>query len=422
MDKLCRGWNFTSNHSEDAEGRIVIIWRDSVSVRILHKSSQSVTCEVELLQISQDYSFGSAPWIVGGDFNQIIHHAEHSLADVNYLSSDMVELKAWLTQLGLYDLRYHGPLFTWSNHRPEGPIAKKLDRLLINSLVLNLFPNALAFFHPPLISDHTPCILDLAFKIPSADNRPFKFYNYLSKHPDFLQLVENAWAQAGSIVWNLTGLCWKQKQIKGDLKTLNRENFSQIQKRVSEANRLLTDLQVQALQNPSSQIFEQEKNALQNWQFLRDIEESYFKQRSRVNWLKEGDQNTTFFYRMVQTRLSFNLIRTFLLPSGAIIADVTQMSLHAVSHFKSILGPSPAPSPVIFSSTRWVSSLTEFTCSPALSLQMTAVPTAEEITSVLFKLNPNKSPGPDGLTSGFYKASWRILGTEVLNAISNFFT
>lgn len=93
-------------------------------------------------------------------------------------------------------------------------------------------------------------------------------------------MVQNAWAQAGSIVWNLTGLCWKQKQIKGDLKTLNRENFSQIQKRVTEANRLLTDLQVLALQSPSPHLFEQEKNAFQTWQFLRDIEESYFMQRS----------------------------------------------------------------------------------------------------------------------------------------------
>ncbi|KAG2241665.1 hypothetical protein Bca52824_090238 [Brassica carinata] len=381
MDKLCRGWNFTSNHSEDAEGRIIIIWRDSVSVRVLHKSSQSVTCEVkipgasqfvytavyaandgvtrtdlwvELLQISQAFSLDSAPWILGGDFNQIIHPAEHSLADVNHLSSDMVELKDCLTQLGLYDLRYQGPLFTWSNHQPEGPIAKKLDRLLINSLVLSLFPNASAFFHPPLISDHTPCILDLAFKIPSAGNRPFKFYNYLTKHPDFLLVVQNAWAQAGSMVWNLTGLCWKQKQIKGELKILNRENFSQIQKRVSEANRLLTDLQVQALHSPSPQLFEQEKNALQTWRFLRDIEESYYKQRSRVNWLKVGDQNTTFFYRMVQTRLSFNLIRSFVLPTGVIIEDATQMSIHAVSHFKSILGPTPVPAPVTFSSTGWM--------------------------------------------------------------------
>lgn len=283
MDKLCRGWNYTSNHLEDADGRIMIIWKDTVHVRIFHKSSQSVTCEVkipgadqfiysavyaanesadrtdlwvELLNLSQTYSLDAAPWIIGGDFNQIVHPAEHSSAEVNSLTSDMVEFKDCLTQLGLYDLRYQGPLFTWSNHQPEGPITKKLDRLLINSLVLNLFPNASVFFHPPLISDHTPCILDLAFKIPSAGNRPFKFYNYLSKHPDFLLVVQNAWAQAESLVRNLTGLCYKQKQIKGDLKTLNRENFSQIQKRVTEANLLLTDLQVQALQPPSPHLFQ----------------------------------------------------------------------------------------------------------------------------------------------------------------------
>ena len=449
MNNLCRGWNFTSNHSEDADGRIIIIWRDSVAVRVLHQTSQSITCEVkipgtsqftytavyaanessnrtdlwvDLLTVSQTFSLHSAPWILGGDFNQILHPVEHSSFDINSLSSDMVEFKDCLTQLGLFDLRYQGPLFTWSNHQPEGPIAKKLDRLLINNLVLNLFPNASAFFHPPLISDHTPCILDLAFKIPSAGNKPFKFFNYLSKHPDFHQVVQNAWAQAGSMVWNLTGLCWKQKQIKGELKKLNRENFSQIQKRVSEANRLLTDLQVQALQAPSPHLFELEKNALQTWQFLRDIEESYFKQRSRVNWLKEGDQNTTFFFRMVQSRLNYNLIRSFVLPSGVIIADAIHMSSHAVSHFRGILGPQPAAAPVIFTTYVWVQSLTDFACTPSQTLQMTAIPFVEEITSVLFKLNPNKAPGPDGLTSGFYKASWSILGNEVLSSITNFFT
>lgn len=231
----------------------------------------------------------------------------------------------------------------------------------------------------------------------------------------------DAWTQAGDTVWNLTALYWKQKQIKSDLKHLNRENFSQIQVRVSEANRLLLDVQVLALNTPSTHLFEMEKQALQTWNFLRGIEESYFRQRSRVNWLKEGDQNTTFFFRMVQARMNFNFIRSFLLPLGVIISDPILMSVHAVTHFQQILGPSPAHVLGVLSTTQWFHSLTDFACPSELAAQMTALPTADEIRSVMFKLNQNKAPGPDGLTSGFYKASWNILGGEVTESIRHFF-
>ncbi|CDY18467.1 BnaA04g21200D [Brassica napus] len=337
MSKVCRGWNFTSNHSKDADGRIILIWKDTVAVRVLQQSRQSVTCEVklpgspqfvftaiyaeneradrndlwvELLSLYQTYSLDTVPWILGGDFNQIIHPAEHSLPEVSSLTSDMVELRDCFTQMGIYDLRFQGSLFTWSNHRPEDPITKKLDRLLINNPVLTLFPNCSAFFHPTLTSDHCPCTLDLATKIPAAGNRPFKFYNYLTKHPSFNQVVIDAWTQAGDTI--------------------------------------------QALNAPSTHLFEMEKQALQTWNFLRGIEESYFRQRSRVNWLKEGDQNTTFFFRMVQTRMNFNFIRSFLLSSGVIISDPIQMSVHAVTHFQQILGPSPAPVLGVLSTTQCV--------------------------------------------------------------------
>ena len=51
---------------------------------------------------------------------------------------------------------------------------------------------------------------------------------------------------------------------------------------MSEANRLLQAVKVQSLNSPSTMLFEQEKELLQKWQFLRSIEESYFKQRSRI--------------------------------------------------------------------------------------------------------------------------------------------
>lgn len=52
---------------------------------------------------------------------------------------------------------------------------------------------------------------------------------------------------------------------------------------------------------------------------------------------------------------------------------------------------------------------------------MTMIPSPEEIQKLLFKLNPNKAPGPDGLTSDFYKSSWSFLGVEVLSSITHFF-
>ncbi|EFH39998.1 predicted protein [Arabidopsis lyrata subsp. lyrata] len=48
MAKVCPGWNFTSNHQSNDDGRIVIIWKDPASVRVLHQSKQSVTCEVSI--------------------------------------------------------------------------------------------------------------------------------------------------------------------------------------------------------------------------------------------------------------------------------------------------------------------------------------------------------------------------------------
>ena len=389
------------------------------SVYASNESSEHTDLWVELLNTHQTFSLDSTPWMLGGDFNQILHPAEHSSTAVSSLSPDMIQFKDCLSQMGMFDLRFQGSFFSWTNRYPEASIAKKLDRLLINSQILTLYPDCSAFFLPSLTSDHASCMLNLAYKIPSCDTRPFKFFSYLSKHPCFHQVVLDSWTQAGS--WNLNALVWKQKQIKSDLKQLNKEFFSQISLRVSEANRVLQDVQVQIMQAPTPQLFELEKQAIDRWNYLRMIEECYFTQRSRINWLKEGDLNTTYFFLIVQTRLNFNIIRLFTLPSGTILTDPLEMSSHAVRHFSSTLGPGPPHCVVTASTAEWFQSLSPFRCDQDQSIKMTAIPTCEEITTVMHKLNPNKAPGPDGLTSGFYKATWSILGNEVTASIQHFF-
>lgn len=113
------------------------------------------------------------------------------------------------------------------------------------------------------------------------------------------------------------------------------------------------------------------------------------------------------------------MIRSFLLASGDIIVDPLEMSHLAVCHFKSVLGPEGSILRRQFTHIALFHSLTPFRCSMSHQNQMLAIPASEEITKIMFKLNPNKAPGPDGLSSGFFKAAWGILGEEVINSITH---
>ncbi|KAL0291253.1 UNVERIFIED_CONTAM: hypothetical protein Sradi_7031000, partial [Sesamum radiatum] len=49
-------------------------------------------------------------------------------------------------------------------------------------------------------------------------------------------------------------------------------------------------------------------------------------------------------------------------------------------------------------------------------------PTREEVKDAFFDIAEDKAPGPDGYSSGFYKAAWHVIGDEVVKAILEFFT
>lgn len=142
----------SQNHQSDEDGRILIIWKDPMKVRVVHQSSQSLTCLLELpnkdpfyytavyasnlcanradlwaelIYLSDFYDLQNNQWFVGGDFNQILQPSEHSSPTVSVPNSLMYQFQDCILQAGLFDLRYNGPSLTWTNNQPDSPIAKK---------------------------------------------------------------------------------------------------------------------------------------------------------------------------------------------------------------------------------------------------------------------------------------------------------
>ena len=176
MSTLCRDWHYLSNHLCDDDGHIVLIWKDPAKVKLISQTKQVMTCElelpncapiiysaiyasntsdertdlwVELLQLQSTHGLDSRPWMIGGDFNQILYPYEHSSYCHNRHSTQMFQFRDCLLQMGVSDLRFYGPAHTWSNKCDVSPVAKKLDRCLTNSECITSFPNAVATFLPP---------------------------------------------------------------------------------------------------------------------------------------------------------------------------------------------------------------------------------------------------------------------------------
>ncbi|KAF2612153.1 hypothetical protein F2Q70_00010036 [Brassica cretica] len=358
---------------------------------------------IELLDIQSSFFLENQPWLVGGDFNEITHPVEHSDPLISTITPPMSAFNSFLSQLEIRDLRYHGARFTWSNKFPENPIAKKLDRALINEAWLDSFPRSLAQFLASDISDHTPCCITLDCPLPLTGTKPFKFFNYLTSHLEFLTLVAEAWICTENEIHSLHLLSVKQRELKKELKRLNKENFSEIQKRVSDTNVLFNDAQVLSLQQPNQTNFVVEKELLAKLNMLKRVEEEYFKQLSRINWLKTGDLNTSYFHKVANARKAYNSITIMIGLNGVEFTSPEDIGNLAVSHFHNILVPQTTNITMAMQVASMIQS-DRFICSPAQAAQLSRLPTPEDITKVMFFLNQNKSLGPDGFTSGFLQS------------------
>lgn len=68
------------------------------------------------------------------------------------------------------------------------------------------------------------------------------------------------------------------------------------------------------------------------------IKESFYRQKSIVDWILEGDQNTAFFHKSVTPKMHRDSIKSLIALDGSYLDSFAHISNEVVSFFQKLHG------------------------------------------------------------------------------------
>ena len=141
-------------------------------------------------------------------------------------------------------------------------------------------------------------------------------------------------------------------------------------------------------------------------------QEIYWKQHSRIQWLKEGGLNTSFFHKVVNSRRKKNSI-TSLFINGSWYDSPSLIRNTIKDHFYYLFNNLQAPG----MSLNWNLLLPNKIPQP----QDIEIPfSKEEIKRNAFSLLGDKSLGPDGFSLCFYHHFWNMMKGDMMDRFQFF--
>lgn len=202
----------------------------------------------------------------------------------------------------LRDLGFRGSTFTWQRgNDSESLIRERLDRFLASEDWCGLFSHSLVRNYPIYKSDHTPILL-------TADVRPqrggkkkmFYFEALWLSNSECDEIVKNSWgADVGVDIESRVASC------SAHLDTWAASTFGDLKKRVKQKEEELELWQARVLDGA---MLDKCRELVGELDELHRLEESYWHARARMNELRDGDKNTSYFHHKASHRKRRNTI------------------------------------------------------------------------------------------------------------------
>ncbi|KAL6565081.1 hypothetical protein OROMI_016531 [Orobanche minor] len=233
------------------------------------------------------------------------------------------------------------------------------------------------------------------------------------KHHLFLTTVKESW-NLYSNSRAMIRLLEKLVRLKYTVKEWNMVGFGNIFNNIEHAQYNVEVAENAFDLNPitSNLIHLKKMNAHLN--LTLSMEEDFWKQKSNVKWIIEGERNNKFFHNIVKIKRQKNFLHA-IRDNGNIITDVEEIKKSAVTYFKDCfdedsscyddLDPTIIPNVI----------------SCEMNKNLCNIPTEDEIRSCVFAMDGDSVAGPDGFNAKFFQFCWAIIGRDVCEAVGDFF-
>ncbi|KAK4384452.1 hypothetical protein Sango_3059200 [Sesamum angolense] len=361
-----------------------LYWKLELCNQMSHVSNQAYYLDGDDLLIMRDLGLielagtvGNVLWLVGGDFNAVLDMSEVSGASGD-IRVAMNEFNDCILQTGLLSLPMQGECFTWHNCSLDGrSLWKRLDRLFVDDVWMDRWPNMIYTCLTPCTSDHSPCSLCLA-----APCRWFPMYSVTRK----LKALKPVFRQ--------------QRRNKGDLAMNVKLAAGSWRSPRTFSSLIGIILLLLHLEHCCRLVFLK----------ATKLEHVMLPQRAKLQWLKGGDQCSKVFFHRVATRRANKRVFQIADDDGNEQTDPTFISSVFVDFFQGLLGGARTVRALDLQYLRpWARHI--LTEEEALAIIHPV--TIDEVKTTFFDIEEDKAPWPNGFSSGFFKAAWPIVGEEV---------
>ena len=137
-------------------------------------------------------------------------------------------------------------------------------------------------------------------------------------------------------------MCQRIKTCRLALLSWSKTQSRPTKKRIEQLRTISSELEKACQENPGdTEAFRKRSTARKDLNEMLAKEESYWHQRSRVSWMREGDRNTRFFHANATQRRQKNKINGLRETNGRLVT--THAAMVSVAQWNIFVGYSLPP-------------------------------------------------------------------------------